>query len=75
MTSRRLRSLTPSGAAGAFLSMLEALTTRLMSVDTSDPFRDNGLVEVVGNVLGARSGIRGMVLVVGEWEFAFRPCF
>ena len=53
--------------------MLEALTTRLMSFPPIAAFRDTGLLVREGCVLAAGSETRGMVLVVGEWEFAFRP--
>jgi hypothetical protein len=77
MTSRLLLSLVPSGANGlpfvTFLPMLEALTTRLMSFPPIDAFRDTGLLLRDGCALSVGSGARGILLVVGEWELAFRP--
>lgn len=77
MTSRLLLSLVPSGANGlpfvTFLPMLEALTTRLMSFPPIDTFRDTGLLVRDGCVSGAGSETRGILLVVGECELAFRP--
>jgi hypothetical protein len=77
MTSRLLLSLAPSGANGlpfvAFLPMLEALTTRLMSFPPIDAFRDTGLLVMEGCVMGDDTGTKAIVLLVGEWELAFRP--
>jgi hypothetical protein len=77
MTSRLLLSLVPSGASGlpfvTFLPMLEALTTRLMSFPPIDAFRDTGLLVREVCALGVGSGARGILLVVGECELAFRP--
>jgi hypothetical protein len=58
----------------AFLPMLEALTTRLISFPPMEPLR-NGLLVIAGRVSGAALTTSGMVSVVGEWELAlaFRP--
>jgi hypothetical protein len=53
--------------------MLEALTTRLISFPPRDAFRDTGLLVRDGCALGVGSGARGILLVVGECELAFRP--
>ena len=77
MTSRLLLSLVASFANGlpfvTFLPMLEALTTRLISVASIDTYREGALWVKEVCEWGDCPGSRGMLLLVGEWELAFRP--
>ena len=69
MTSLRLRSLASKAnglPAPAFLPMLEALTTRRMSVAAIDPFRGNALLDPAVELLGPGLAASGIVEVVGE---------
>ena len=70
MTSRLLLSLVASVANGlpfvTFLPMLEALTTRLISVASIVTYREGALSVKEGYEWGGCSGSSGMLLLVGE---------